>query len=439
MVDTLGATPGQQSVVTGLMSLPWALKIMCGFLSDSTPIYGLRRKPYFVIGWGAFVVCNVILAILVEPSLAMLAIFIYLQIQFFVLADVCTDAMIVERSKSYESTENQGTLQATGYIIRFGGGVLGALAGAVLYNQDDWGWGCPIWGIFLINAAVPVMIIAPFLYELVEVTLEEPPALREQVRSIWELVQQKAVWMPCTFIYLYNVFLVQNPAWNSFLVAGLGFSNFDIGLLTLAGAILSYVALIIYKRYMFNTSWRKVYIGTTFILVVFSCLQLVLVVKSHEIQPMGVQLLFAMGSYGVLMFAQSIQFLPACRMFLGMCPEGAEGASYAMLTTLSNLAGTVSYSIAANLANIWDVSIPTLSSGHYNGMWRLTLLCACIQVAGLFFIHLMPSGVVEQLQILRSSKESPAAGALFLLVVFCSLMYVVIYTVITIIDPALTE
>jgi hypothetical protein len=50
MVDTLGATPAQQSVITGLMSLPWALKILCGFLSDSTPIMGLRRKPYFLIG-----------------------------------------------------------------------------------------------------------------------------------------------------------------------------------------------------------------------------------------------------------------------------------------------------------------------------------------------------------------------------------------------------
>jgi hypothetical protein len=231
------------------------------------------------------------------------------------------------------------------------------------------------------------------------------------------------------------VLLVQNPAWNSFLVAGLDFSNFDIGMLTFAGAVLSYFALIIYKRYLFETSWRKIYFGTTAILVAFSCLQLVLVTESSSINPKGVQLLFAMGSYGVLMFAQSIQFLPACRMFLGMCPEGAEGASYAMLTTLSNLAGTVSYSMAAAMANIWDCSIPTLQAHNYNGMWRLTLLCACVQVGGLAFIGLMPSGVVEQLAILRNSKESRPAGAAFLAVVFCSLCYVSVYTIITIVSP----
>ena len=188
---------------------------------------------------------------------------------------------------------------------------------------------------------------------------------------------------------------------------------------------------------MFNTSWRKIYVGTTLILLTFSCLQLVLVLKSSHIQPVAVQLLFAMGSYGVLMFAQSIQFLPACRMFLGMCPEGAEGASYAMLTTLSNLAGTVSYSMAAALAGIWDVSIPTLSAQNYNGMWRLTLLCACIQVGGLFFLPLMPSGVVEQLAILRSSVAFPTAGACFLFVVGASLSYVIINSILVIADPQL--
>jgi hypothetical protein len=37
-VDELNATASQQAMVTGLLSLPWALKIGCGFLSDSFPI-----------------------------------------------------------------------------------------------------------------------------------------------------------------------------------------------------------------------------------------------------------------------------------------------------------------------------------------------------------------------------------------------------------------
>ena len=138
MVDVLNATPGQQTVINGLMSLPWALKMFCGLLTDSFPIMGYRRKSYFLIGWGLYVGCNILLAILRTPSISQLAALIFLQTWAFVQADVCTDASIVERSKLYENSDNRGTLQATGYIIRFFGGIIGAILGAVLYNKESW-------------------------------------------------------------------------------------------------------------------------------------------------------------------------------------------------------------------------------------------------------------------------------------------------------------
>jgi MFS family permease len=367
MVDTLDASAAQQSVVIGLLSLPWALKIFFGFITDSLPIYGLRRKPYFILGWCFWTLCNVLLAIIVEPSLPILALMVFLMTCGFVQADVCTDAILVERSKAYEDDDTRGTLQAKGYTIRFFGAICGALAGAVLYNQDEWGWGVPIYGIFLINGLIPIISIGPYAYDIVETQLEEPPPLSKQIQSIWELVQRKAVWKPCTFIFIYNMFFVTNPAWNSFLVDGLNFSEFELGMLTLTGTILSFAGIVVYKKYLFNVSWRFIYLFTSCVAFIFSGLQLMLVLGGNDKIGLGspaVEVFFAMGSYGVQNFVQAIQFLPATRMFLVMCPEGAEGASYAMLTTLSNLAGTISYSVAAALALIWDVSSDTLSAGN---------------------------------------------------------------------------
>lgn len=308
-----------------------------------------------------------ILAVIAEPSLPILALFVFLMTCGFVQADVCTDAIIVERSKAYEDDKTRGTLQAKGYMIRFFGAICGAMAGAVLYNQDDWGWGLPIYGIFLINGLLPILTIGPFVRDMVETQLEEPPSLSKQISSIWELVQRKAVWKPCTFIFIYNMFFVTNPAWNSFLVDGLGFSEFELGMLTLTGTVLSFAGIVVYKKYLFEVSWRSIYLFTSFVAFLFSGLQLMLVLGGNDRIGMGnsaFEVFFAMGSYGVQMFVQAIQFLPATRMFLIMCPEGAEGASYAMLTTLSNLAGTISYSVAAALAIIWDVSSDTLSDGN---------------------------------------------------------------------------
>ena len=85
-------------------------------------------------------------------------------------------------------------------------------------------------------------------------------------------------------------------------------------------------------------------------------------------------------------------------MYLVMCPAGAEGTSYAMLTTLTNLSATVAYrnassvencsccSVAAGFANIWDVSNSTLADHEYDGMWKLTVLYGAIQIIPLAFI-----------------------------------------------------
>jgi len=51
---------------------------------------------------------------------------------------------------------------------------VGAAFGAVLYNKDSWGWGLPIWGIFLFNGFFPLFVISPFYYSLVETIVEEP-------------------------------------------------------------------------------------------------------------------------------------------------------------------------------------------------------------------------------------------------------------------------
>lgn len=338
-----------------------------------------------------------------KPDIKLLSVMIFAMTLCFVQIDVCIEAMIVERSKLYESLRKRGEMQSISYIVRFFGSIFGALLGAILYNQDEWGWGVPIWGIFLLNGFVPFLIAVPFLYHLVEAELLEPTSIKEQVLAIWSLVQRKAVWMPGAFLYIYNLLLIQNPAWNSFLVDSLGFSDFELGLLVLVGTILSYLALVTYKQYLFHTSWRSVYIFTTLTMVFFTCMQLVLVLGWNKSISMGreeLAMIFAVLSNGGAQFAISIQLLPVCRMFLNLCPTKYEGTSYAMLTTISNVAQTVSYSIAAAVATIWDVSNDTLEDHDYSGMWKLTLFCGCIQVVGLLFIGLMPSGIEEQVTVI---------------------------------------
>ena len=43
----------------------------------------------------------------------------------------------------------------------------------------------------------------------------------------------------------------------------------------------------------------------------------------------------------------------------------------------------LAYSIASVMATVFDVSSEQLSNHNYSGMWKLTLLCGCIQFTGI--------------------------------------------------------
>jgi len=47
----LGATEAAQVTLSTIVSFPSIFKILYGFLSDSVPICGMRRKPYMILGW----------------------------------------------------------------------------------------------------------------------------------------------------------------------------------------------------------------------------------------------------------------------------------------------------------------------------------------------------------------------------------------------------
>jgi hypothetical protein len=49
-------------------ALPWSFKLLYGMLSDCVPVFGLRRKPYFLLGWLLYVSANVALALLGAPT-----------------------------------------------------------------------------------------------------------------------------------------------------------------------------------------------------------------------------------------------------------------------------------------------------------------------------------------------------------------------------------
>lgn len=134
LIDHLDCSAADYSVYKTLHKLPWSLKVVCGIISDSIPIAGYRRKPWLIIGWIGFVIFNLLLVKIGDPSITQTIVLVFLLTCFLVLADVCTDTLCVERA-AFEPEAVRGNLQNVGFIYRSLGKIIGAVMGAFLYDN----------------------------------------------------------------------------------------------------------------------------------------------------------------------------------------------------------------------------------------------------------------------------------------------------------------
>jgi hypothetical protein len=131
---------------------------------------------------------------------------------------------------------------------------------------------------------------------------------------------------------------------------------------------------------------------------------------------------FALGDSGIATFIQAMQYMPSCIMFVMLCPDGSEGVVYALLTTISNLAGAVASDIGTAMTLIWDVSNDALESGDYSGLLKLTILTSCLQVFPLVFVWILPDSKEEQKKLQECGISTFREGLILLLVIIISLV-----------------
>jgi hypothetical protein len=432
MVKTLNASPAQQNTIGILMTLPWCFKVAYGFMSDGYPIFGQRRKPYFIIGYIINISSTACLAWLKTPSLGQLSTLIFTSTVGQIMADVMTDTMVVERAK-LESEEFRGTFQAMCYSVRFFGGIIGSTIGACIYNKQQWGWGASFQMIQIVNIIVPLVFLLPTVPSLYDARGTASVSVQQQMNSIWKTVCKNSVWRPMSFIYLYNVLQWGNVSWSSYLQLSLGFKPFELGTLSMAANVMTLAGVLVYKRFFFKTSLRKIYLFTTIVPMIFSVLQLLLIFQINV--RFGISdFAFSMGDNVITQLVASILFLPVCIMFASLCPDGCEGCIYAILTSYANVANIVASTFSNMSSQIWDVSNKTLKAHHYTGLWKLTVFTSLICCIPLLFLPCLLPTQLQQRELAKKNESNVYGGAVFILVLVISIGWAVFQSVMVIMN-----
>ena len=451
----LGATEAQQTTVSSIRGLPSSFKLLFGFLSDTLPLYGYRRKPYMFLGW-LFTSLSFLMLLLFSnthllpsatgcfggnapgedaapveaaplpenaPSIAFFSVALLGFGSGFWLADVMGDSIVAERAK-LEPPESRGTLQSSCYAYRFFGKMIAAPMATYLYS---------VYGPYMVIAVLAFLplTILPLVWMFVEIRDIPVRPVKDQCQEIWNTVCSRAVWQPMGFVYLYNVMQVSNAAWREFLVTALHFTSCQLNLLLVTSLVLLWLGILTYKHCFMTMSWRKVYMFTTTMNGFFSLMQVLLI---YGITFGISNFLFALGDDAFVEFLDGIQFLPTTIMMVHLCPTGSEGASYAMFTTVNNSALSLSSAMSTVLLRIWDVSKQALAAGQLQGMVNLTCLTTAIQVSAIMFVGLLPN-YKEDLHLLKEDGQSKLGGAIFLGITFMTLFYAISVGFLNIVFP----
>jgi len=263
--------------------------------------------------------------------------------------------------------------------------------------------------------------------------------IAKQLDDIWNTIQLQSVWSPMIFIYVYNVLQIPNVAWQSFLQLTLKFSPHLLGLSVCLGSLMTFIGVLTYKYYYFDATWRSIYIWSTLLCAFFSMLQILLIFGiNRTVFGIG-NYWFSMGDDVISAYIAGIQFLPVCIMYMGLCPTGSEGASYAILTTMGNIALNIANTLGNQLSGIWDVSNEALAKGEMSGLWRLTTLTSLLSILPLLLVGLLPKNAETQANLANTQKRSRLGGQIFLTILVSSLCWVFLSSLYSILAPDSTD
>ncbi|HIK29416.1 MAG: folate/biopterin family MFS transporter [Oscillatoriaceae bacterium SKW80] len=376
--DELGLSPAEVSALLGIVALPWMVKPLFGFISDGLPIFGYRRRPYLILSGLAGAFAWVALATIVETAQAATAA-IALSSLSVAVSDVIVDSLVVERARK-ESKTDAGSLQSLSWGASAIGGLITAyLSGSLLEHFSTH-------TIFLITATFP-LIVSATAWLITEEPINEKPDfhnIKEQITKLRSALTQKSIWMPTAFLFLWQVTPTADSAFFFFTTNELKFQPEFLGRVRLVTSIASLIGIWLFQRFFKAVPFRTIFACSTVISAVLGMSTLLLV--THANRALGIDdHWFSLGDSLILTVMGQIAYMPVLVLAARLCPPGIEATFFALLMSVTNLAGLLSYETGALLMHLLGVT-----QTNFENLWLLIVIANISTLLPLPFITWLP-------------------------------------------------
>jgi folate/biopterin transporter len=372
------------STIMGICTIPWMIKPLYGFISDSLPIFGYHRKPYIVMSgilgcaaWGCLGT--------VAHTSTTATIMIVLSSVSVAISDVIVDSIVVERARN-ESEAKIGSLQS----LCWGSSAIGALCTAYLSGLLLEYFTTRI--VFLITALFP-LIISSVAWLITEKPINKDHKksnnTKDQLLKIRQAITQKTIWLPTLFIFIWHATPKTESAFFYFTTNELHFQPEFLGRIRLVTSFASLVGVWAFQRYFKHIPFRTMITAGIFLSTALGMTNLLLV--THTNRMLGIDdHWFSLGDSLIITVIGQIVFMPILVLSTKLCPPGIEATFFALIMSVFNVAGTVSYALGSIMMKWLGIT-----EYQFDSLWLLIILTSCTSLIPIFFVKLLPDDRID--------------------------------------------
>ncbi|OQR85067.1 transmembrane protein [Achlya hypogyna] len=389
-----------------LVNISWSLKVFMGILTDCFPLFGLKRKPYMLVGWTlcissmCFMACRPFPAPffsrelasalspqkinavrggdygnLTEAQVASLnpgakdSALYYILLSAvaslgYVLADVAADAMAIQYAQR-EPIAVRGRLQATVYGTRFAASLAPHLLTAFCLNTAEFG------GDFNWSISINVLRTG------------NSPVWRHYVSGLWKLLQLRVMWQICAYRFLSNLCYYFDATVSNLIpevwahVEPLTSSWFGV-----LNTLLTSGCLFALGKWGVNLNWRSAIALSTVAVVAIDSSILFCTTWNVIRDPY-----FFVGGMTPDTFPSAVRFLISAYCAVEIADMGNEGVVQALVTTIVNLADPFATVLYKYIDSFFDTNQRALARDSTSVRWQVMyvlLIAFGMQLASLW-------------------------------------------------------
>ncbi|KAK9073852.1 hypothetical protein SSX86_006446 [Deinandra increscens subsp. villosa] len=372
----------ETAVISGFSALPWLIKPLYGFISDSVPLFGYRRRSYLVLSGLLGALSWSLMATFVDEKYGA-AFCILLGSLSVAFSDVVVDSMVVERARG-ETQSVSGSLQSLCWgSSAFGGIVSSYFSGSLV---DAYGVRF-VFGLSallpLLTSAVAVLVKEQRVRGPLSSTSKDTTAGR--VLELWQAIRQPNVFLPTLFIFLWQATPHSESAMFYFTTNKLGFTPEFLGRVKLVTSIASLLGVGLYNGFLKNVPLRKIFLATTVIGTALGLTQVILVTGSNRQFGISDEW-FAIGDSLIITVLGQASFMPVLVLAARLCPEGMEATLFATLMSISNGGSVLGGLFGAGLTQVLGIT-----KDRFDNLALLIIICNLSSLLPLPLLHLLPS------------------------------------------------